>query len=80
MSSQLLTFLGICFQDLSRCSSSRLWEKYTPFQSGSPLGPSQLPVLPLGPSSNRLKAFKFPTAEQQLPRGNPSVVATQLEA
>lgn len=45
MSSQLLTFLGIRSQDLSKCSSSRLRGKHNPFQSGGPLGPFHPPVL-----------------------------------
>lgn len=51
MSSQL-TFLGSRSQDLSKCSSSRLWGKHNPFQSGGLLGSSHHP---LDPTSFRLK-------------------------
>lgn len=34
MSFQLLTFLGIRSQDLSKCSSSRLWGKHNPSNQG----------------------------------------------
>lgn len=51
MSSQL-TFLGSRSQDLSKCSSSRLWGKHNPFQSGGLRGSSHHP---LDPTSFRLK-------------------------
>lgn len=42
MSFQLLTFLGIRSQDLSKCSSSRLWGKHNPSNQGAHLA---LPIL-----------------------------------
>lgn len=68
MFSQLLTFLGIRSQDLSKCFSSRLQRKHNPFQSGGPLGPSHPP---LGPnsfgslSSPHLQSSSFLEASQQ---------------
>lgn len=69
MFSLLLTFLGIRSQDLSKCSSSKLWGKHNPFQSGALLGPSY----PL--QAERLHP---PPREEQLPRDHSAMSPLNL--